>query len=140
MPIGERLAQDVVAALDCVDQVCALCISWEPTRGCGTGPHSHALDSLHAGFLGGMHQAQDVALHTPDARVYARSLVECTHIVERIHRDPDMLAWLYFADDMKIGIYVPLFGPVFLTLLVGGFRILKQAAQSLWRGGKTHGK
>ena len=45
---------------------------------------------------------------------------------EKSFSDPSILALLYFPDDQKFAIYIPLFLPVGLPLIVAYLEILKQ--------------
>ena len=53
-------------------------------------------------------------------------------LAERSFLDPNMVAMLYFPDDHKYAIYIPLFLPVSLPLFLAVVAELKQ----LWKGPK----
>ena len=57
------------------------------------------------------------------------------HLAERAFFDDQMVSLLYFPDEHKYGVYMPLFGPVFIPLLLAIVREVKMA-----RRGKAKSK
>ena len=66
------------------------------------------------------------ALINADLNVALRHALAARDSAEKSFSDPSILALLYFPDDQKFAIYIPLFLPVGLPLVVAFFELIKE--------------
>lgn len=69
--------------------------------------------------------AARAALDTGDVESALRNSKLAVHSAEQAFFDDKMVSLLYFPDEHKYGVYMPLFGPLFLPLLTAGIKELQ---------------